>query len=596
MRSSTYSGQSIIVALLLAGTAACSGVDTQGSKEASAGAEETAEAADALVEPPLPAFLENPASGASMPGLIDVPCVMDTFIDGASQNANHAYDTTMSVLNYAPTQSIEKRSYIRFVVDRLNTSATVTGAQVRLNVTSGSIADVSDVRLRLASDAWSEYKFTWSTGFSIDPLNGPTVAAATVLDAAPDTSMFPLVTFDVSSVVKGNGVYSFRIAGVAMGKPANEVQFATSNAVGGCNGGPCVDLRFSASQNPDPSNCMSITSTDGSTKLKANQGLNEVSGLAASAKFPGSFYTHNDNGTTPGQFFKIDSTGTLKATFKLPTGFNTSDTEEIQVGPGPTAQTSYVYFGDIGDNAHSRTGTNNPIKIFRISEEKLTATSGTVQLVSGDVQTLRLKYPSGSPNSEAFIIDPVTSDLTVIEKPDNTSAIKGLNRIFYMLAPLKFSSTSNPTALALTDTGNGIQMGADPEGGAGDQDLPGANSVGVRSTGAAVSRTGTKVLVTFYGQTLYFRRDIGPSVYDANIAWLLTYYGFGAECLGINIVTANAFDDPRREAISFGRDPAKHTGEIFTTGELYTNVMGNGTNGLASNETDGAHEIWKYTF
>jgi hypothetical protein len=48
-------------------------------------------------------------------------------------------------------------------------------------------------------------------------------------------------------------------------------------------------------------------------------------------------------------FEAIDSAGRLLATYIM-SGVSPADPEEIQVGPGTRAETSYVYLGDIGAN------------------------------------------------------------------------------------------------------------------------------------------------------------------------------------------------------------------------------------------------------
>ena len=54
-------------------------------------------------------------------------------------------------------------------------------------------------------------------------------------------------------------------------------------------------------------------------------------------------------------------------------GATAIDWEDIAIGPGPQAETPYLYVGDIGDNAERRPN----IVVYRVAEPKVVGGGGT---------------------------------------------------------------------------------------------------------------------------------------------------------------------------------------------------------------------------
>ena len=67
------------------------------------------------------------------------------------------------------------------------------------------------------------------------------------------------------------------------------------------------------------------------------------------------------------------------------------------MGPGPTAERSYLYVGDIGDNGRTRSS----IDVYRVAEPTVTG-PGNATL---DPDRLRLRYPDGAHNAETLLVD-----------------------------------------------------------------------------------------------------------------------------------------------------------------------------------------------
>lgn len=138
--------------------------------------------------------------------------------------------------------------------------------------------------------------------------------------------------------------------------------------------------------------------------------LAEMSGLAASTRHPGVFWTHNDSGNAF-QAFAINERGTVLATLTLtgvaPKDLERMDLEDIAVGPcTPDERRACIYLADTGDNFERRA----QVRIFRFPEPD-TVADATVA-----VETLPFVYPDGPHDAESLILEPRTARLAVITK------------------------------------------------------------------------------------------------------------------------------------------------------------------------------------
>ena len=145
-----------------------------------------------------------------------------------------------------------------------------------------------------------------------------------------------------------------------------------------------------------------------------NQSIKESSGIAASRRNAGIFWTHNDSGDGP-FVYAFDRQGKHRGVWQV-TGANAIDWEDMAIGPGPRRGRSYLYLGDIGDNSKKR----DQITVYRVAEPQVTPkdSSSTVQnpreTEAADV--IRLKYPDGKYDAETLLIHPLTGELYVITK------------------------------------------------------------------------------------------------------------------------------------------------------------------------------------
>ena len=147
----------------------------------------------------------------------------------------------------------------------------------------------------------------------------------------------------------------------------------------------------------------------GSLKSKA---LDESSGLVASRSMPGKYWTHNDSGDGP-FIYLISEQGELFGVWRV-TGAQAIDWEDISIGPGPEVGRSYLYIADIGDNDSIR----KEIVVYRVAEpaqDNGNSSKAKPQLTES-AEVLRLRYPDGSHDAEALLVDPATGAMYIVTK------------------------------------------------------------------------------------------------------------------------------------------------------------------------------------
>jgi hypothetical protein len=139
--------------------------------------------------------------------------------------------------------------------------------------------------------------------------------------------------------------------------------------------------------------------------INKNKKLEEASGLVASARYPGHFWTHNDSGH-PADVFLLDSAAHTRMVFHFPKISN-RDWEDIALGPGPDEHQHYIYVGDIGDNL-----ARYPYKyIYRTPEPSIDQGDSIRSF-----DTLIVKLPGEIRDVEALMVDPSTKNLYLVSK------------------------------------------------------------------------------------------------------------------------------------------------------------------------------------
>ena len=186
-----------------------------------------------------------PTSGT--PSLTFAP-VADTYVDSTFPTSNFG---TSPVL-WADAARPEERFFLRFKVGGIG-AGTVQQAKVRLTVgPSGTAASASGGTLRGVSDGiWAETAPTWNTQPAIDGPSFGTLGAV---------AKNQVVEFDVTSLVTGDGTYSFGLTSDS----SDGVQYQSREAA---SGPPqlVVQLRPSSGATTTTSSTSSSTTTQPST-------------------------------------------------------------------------------------------------------------------------------------------------------------------------------------------------------------------------------------------------------------------------------------------------------------------------------------------
>ena len=122
--------------------------------------------------------------------------------------------------------------------------------------------------------------------------------------------------------------------------------------------------------------------------------LVEISGLAASIAHPGIVWTHNDSGDSARAFAIDTSDCAVRAVVRFG-GANARDIEGIGVGRDGLGK-PVLWLADIGDNLKSWPS----VRQYRIPEPEQLGDHTVV------ARTFTIRYPDGSHNAEALLVDP----------------------------------------------------------------------------------------------------------------------------------------------------------------------------------------------
>jgi len=141
-----------------------------------------------------------------------------------------------------------------------------------------------------------------------------------------------------------------------------------------------------------------------------NPEIDEASGLAASVNNSGMLWTHNDSGDEA-RIFLIDQQGKCRATVRFH-NLKNRDWEDIAVAPAPESSSSYIYIGEIGDNL----STHDFKYIYRLIEPSIELKEDPVELTVKKIDSIKFVLPDGKRDSEALVVDPLTSDIYVFSK------------------------------------------------------------------------------------------------------------------------------------------------------------------------------------
>lgn len=148
--------------------------------------------------------------------------------------------------------------------------------------------------------------------------------------------------------------------------------------------------------------------------VMSNKSLNESSGLAASRKNPGVWWSHNDSGGQP-RLFAFDETGKDLGYFTV-SGATNIDWEDMAAAPCPNGSPC-LYIADFGDNARRR----SEVVVYRVLEPKVENKQN--RGVTSPATKFILKYPDGAHDCEALLVHPKTRDIFLYTKLNNSTTV-----------------------------------------------------------------------------------------------------------------------------------------------------------------------------
>lgn len=215
--------------------------------------------------------------------------------------------------------------------------------------------------------------------------------------------------------------------------------------------------------------------------------IQEASGIVASLTNDNVIWTHNDSGDS-NRIFAMNTQGKHIGEYFLNDSQN-RDWEDIAIGPGPEEGLHYLYVGDIGDNF-----SENDIKhIYRVIEPQLDHSSNSNSIQLDGVESISFQYEDGNRDAETLIIDPLTKDIIIISKREETAV-----HIYSLSFPQETDTILTANLIMTKDF------------------YPNDNFVTSQwIVGGDISHDGKEILVKSYNDVFYFSRKSNQSFYDA---------------------------------------------------------------------------------
>lgn len=183
-----------------------------------------------------------------------------------------------------------------------------------------------------------------------------------------------------------------------------------------------------------PSTCLAQNPGDGPYNPGVAVGklqdpaVKESSGIAASRRSPGLFWTHNDSGDGP-FVYAVGPHGERRGTFQVRGAGAVTDCEDMAVGPGPSPGVSYLYLADIGDNNANR----RECVVWRFPEPPIPTTPGPKPVLTQTADALRFTYPDGPHDAETLLVHPKSGRIAIVAK--NKSGDDGVYAFPMPLSP-----------------------------------------------------------------------------------------------------------------------------------------------------------------
>ena len=225
------------------------------------------------------------------------------------------------------------------------------------------------------------------------------------------------------------------------------------------------------------------------TGIIQDENLSEISGLAASAIYPGNWWLHNDS-RHGSRIYLVSETGNTLKNIELP-GIENHDWEDI--ARFSHVQKSWLVIGEIGDNF----GKRPSISLHFLPEPTGSTVTARIK------HSIQLSYPDGPRDCESLAVDPRDGFIYLISKRDHPARL-------YRIA-IEQAFTSEVDELEFVGEVNSIpahskaDIAADPERGQWSD----------QATAMDISADGSLIALQTYKMAMVFKRKSEQTVLDA---------------------------------------------------------------------------------
>jgi hypothetical protein len=168
--------------------------------------------------------------------------------------------------------------------------------------------------------------------------------------------------------------------------------------------------------------------------------INEASGIADSKKNTGFLWAQEDGGN-PTQLYLLKHDGTVQKKIYIKGAVN-RDWEDMALAGND------IYIGEIGDNNAVYPG----YAFYKFGEPDL-----SVDTIS-NFETILFRYPDGSHDAEAFLVELATNTIYIITKRDNPS------RIYKLTPPFSPSTVATAEAVGQLSYSGVVGAAISPDG------------------------------------------------------------------------------------------------------------------------------------
>lgn len=231
----------------------------------------------------------------------------------------------------------------------------------------------------------------------------------------------------------------------------------------------------------------SLFSTAQDKGVVENAHLVEASGIVASRKFSGYYWSHNDSGN-PNVIYLVDSTGKGTKEVEIKGAIN-RDWEDISLFVEKNG-TSTIFIGDFGDNNAAWPFST----LYWVTEPEIKSMPTNSTVTSSSIT---FTLPDGSRDVECMLVDQITKDVYLISKRDAKKRL-------YKISASKLVPSQRVMAEYLQELNVSIPVSID-------------NTIAKAAyiTSGTISPDNSEIIIKSYTNLYYWRRKSGETIPEA---------------------------------------------------------------------------------